>query len=114
MREIDDDLEAAAGHWLSCAEAGDMRGLFGLGYTLFDLGRHHEAYTQLRRYSELAPHNSWSWLWLGRAAEALGELAEAESAYRAAILREAEGSFRTDATTRLRVLEHRARAEQSR
>ena len=35
--EEDGDLEAAAGHWLSCVEAGDMRGLFGLGYTLFDL-----------------------------------------------------------------------------
>ena len=42
--------------------------MFGLGYTLFDLGRHREAYTHLRRYSELAPHNSWAWLWLGRAA----------------------------------------------
>lgn len=109
-----EDLEAAASHWLSCAEAGDMRGLFGLGYTLFDLGRHHEAYSQLRRYSELAPHNSWAWLWLGRAAEAVGETAEAADAYRAAISRQNEGSFRTDAAARLRVLERRAQTERSR
>lgn len=107
--EEDGDLEAAAGHWLSCIEAGDMRGMFGLGYTFFDLERFHDAYTYLRRYSELAPHNSWSWLWLGRAAEAIGEIDEACSAYRRAIRREREGSFRTDAPERLRALEQRAR-----
>src|SRR3954453_18054636 len=96
------DLEGAAGHWLSCVEAGDMRGHFGLGYTLYDLGRHREAYGHLRRYTELAPHNSWAWLWHGRAAEAVGELDEARAAYRRAIRREREGSFRTDAPERLR------------
>ena len=113
--EEDGDLEAAAGHWLSCVEAGDMRGHFGLGYTLYDLGRHREAYGHLRRYTELAPHNSWSWLWLGRSAEAIGELDEARTAYRRAIRREREGSFRTDAPERLRELERRdgARRERS-
>lgn len=106
--EDDGDLEAAAGHWLSCIEAGDLRGMFGLGYTLFDLERYTEAYTQLRRYSELAPHNSWAWLWLGRTCEALGELGEAATAYRAAVRREREGSFRTDAPRRLRDLERRS------
>jgi hypothetical protein len=105
--EDEGDLEAAAGHWLSCIEAGDMRGHFGLGYTLYDLGRHREAYGHLRRYTELAAHNSWSWLWLGRAAEAVGELEEARNAYRRAIRREREGSFRTDAPERLRELERR-------
>jgi hypothetical protein len=105
--EDDGDLEGAAGHWLSCVEAGDMRGHFGLGYTLHDLGRHREAYGHLRRYTELAPHNSRSWLWLGRAAESIGELDEARSAYRRAIRREREGSFRTDAPERLRELERR-------
>jgi hypothetical protein len=105
--EEEGDLEAAAGHWLSCVEAGDMRGLFGLGYTLFDLERFHDAYGHLRRYTELAPHNSWSWLWLGRAAEAIGESEEACGAYRRAIRREREGSFRTDAPERLRALEQR-------
>lgn len=110
--EENGDLEAAAGHWLSCVESGDMRGLFGLGYTLFDLDRHHDAYTHLRRYTEIAPHNSWAWLWLGRTAEALGELDEARAAYRRAIRREREGSFRTDAPERLRVLERRTGARQ--
>jgi Tetratricopeptide repeat len=105
--EEEGDLDGAAGHWLSCVEAGDMRGHFGLGYTLYDLGRHRAAYGHLRRYTELAPHNSWSWLWLGRAAEAVGELEEARTAYRRAIRREREGSFRTDAPERLRELERR-------
>jgi hypothetical protein len=105
--EDDGDLEAAAGHWNSCIEAGDMRGHFGLGYTLHDLGRHRAAYGHLRRYTELAPHNSWAWLWLGRAAEAVGEYEEARSAYRRAIRREREGSFRTDAPERLRALDQR-------
>ena len=105
--EDEGDLDGAAGHWLSCVEAGDMRGHFGLGYTLYDLGRFRESYGHLRRYTELAPHNSWSWLWLGRAAEAIGELDEARSAYRRAIRREREGSFRTDAPERLRELERR-------
>lgn len=108
--EEDDDLEGAAGHWLSCMESGDMRGMFGLGYTLFDLGRHREAYTHLRRYAELAPHNSWSHVWLGRACEALGEYDEAATAYRMAVRREQEGSFRTDARQRLRDLERRSAA----
>ncbi len=62
-----------------------MRGLFGLGYTMYDLGRHREAYSHLRRYTELAPHNSWAWLWLGRAAEGVGEYDEARAAYRRAL-----------------------------
>src|SRR3954453_22365680 len=89
--EDEGDLEAAAGHWLSCVESGDMRGLFGLGYTLYDLQRYVEAYPPLRRYTELAAHNSWAWLWLGRTCEALGELEEAADAYRAAVRREREG-----------------------
>jgi hypothetical protein len=105
--EEEDDLEAAAEHWMSCIEAGDQRGHFGRGYTLFDLGRHREAYGHLRRYAEMAPHNSWSWLWLGRAAESVGELDEAQRAYQRAIRREREGSFRTDAPDRLRALERR-------
>jgi hypothetical protein len=109
--EEEGDLDGAAGHWMSCVEAGDMRGLFGLGYTMYDLGRHREAYSHLRRYTELAPHNSWAWLWLGRSAEAVGELDEARAAYRRAIRREREGSFRTDAQERLRELERQSHAD---
>lgn len=108
--EEEDDLESAAEHWMSCIEAGDQRGHFGRGYTLYDIGRHRDAYGHLRRYSELAPHNSWSWLWLGRAAEAIGEFDEAERAYQRAIRREREGSFHTDAAERLFELERRRAA----
>lgn len=108
--EEDDDLESAAEHWNSCIESGDQRGHFGRGYTLYDLGRYREAYGHLRRYSELAPHNSWSWLWLGRAAEAVGEFDEAQRAYRQAIRQEREGSFQTDAAARLLELERRRAA----
>ncbi len=108
--EDEGDLAAAAANWRSCLQAGDMRGHFGLGYTLYDLGHNREAYDHLRRYSELAPHNSWAWLWLGRAAEGIGETAEAGEAYRAAIRREREGSFRTDALERLRDLDARGPA----
>jgi tetratricopeptide (TPR) repeat protein len=108
--EDEGDLRGAADNWRSCLQAGDMRGHFGLGYTLYDLGEHREAYDHLRRYTELAPHNSWSWLWLGRAAEAIGETAEAAEAYRSAIRREREGSFRTDALERLRDLDARGHA----
>ena len=88
---------------------------FGLGYTLFDLDRHREAYTHLRRYSEIAPHNSWAWLWFGRAAEALGEQTEeAVSAYRRAVRREREGSFRTDAQEAPARAQARRRADESR
>jgi tetratricopeptide (TPR) repeat protein len=99
------ELDRALAHWQSCLEAGDMRGHFGLGYTLFDLGRPREAYGHLRRYTELTPHNSWAWLWLGRAAESLGRLDEACTGYRLAVRLEQEGSFATDASKRLLALE---------
>ncbi len=105
--EDEGDLESAAFNWRACLQAGDMRGHFGLGYTYFDLGRHGESYDHLRRYTELAPDNAWAWLWLGRAAEALGELDEARTAYRTALRREREGSFRTDALERLDELDRR-------
>ena len=58
---------------------------FALGYTLYELGRFRESYAHLRHYAELAPLGSWNWCWLGKAAAAIGETAEAERAYRRAI-----------------------------
>ena len=58
---------------------------FALGYTLYDLGRFHEAYRHLRYYAELAPAGSWNWCWYGKAAQAIGEIDEARAAYRRAI-----------------------------
>lgn len=42
--EDDGDLERAASLWARVVDLGDVRGFFGLGYTLLDLGRPHEAY----------------------------------------------------------------------
>jgi tetratricopeptide (TPR) repeat protein len=78
-----------------------MKGHFGLGYTLVELGRPHEAFGHLRVYTEITPRNSWAWLWRGRAAQDMGELAEAAACYRRAIEAEQEGSYETDAEERL-------------
>ena len=77
--------EEALGYWLSCLEAGDCMAHFALGYTLYGLGRFHEAYRHLRYYAELAPAGSWNWCWYGKAAQAMGEFDEARAAYRRAI-----------------------------
>ena len=77
--------EAALADWLDCLEAGDCMAHFALGYTLYDLGRYHEAYRHLRYYAELAPAGPWNWCWYGKAAEAIGEYGEAQTAYRRAI-----------------------------
>ncbi len=61
----------------------------------------------------MTPRNSWAWLWLGRACEALGELREARRAYRRAVRLEAEGSFETDADERLEALNARMRTRDS-
>jgi tetratricopeptide (TPR) repeat protein len=89
--------EDALGLWLACLQAGDGMAHFGLGYTLYELGRHREAYRHLRHYTEIAPHGSWNWCWLGRAAEAVGERDEARRAYERAIQLEQAGDQGTDA-----------------
>ena len=70
--------EAALRLWLACLEAGDSMAHFGLCYTLFELGRVHEAYRHLRHYAELAPAHPWTWCWYGKAAMEIGELARPE------------------------------------
>lgn len=69
--------ETALRRWLRCLQAGDSMAHYGIGYTLYDLGRHQEAYRHLRHYAELAPDEPWSWAWYGRAAAAIGETVEA-------------------------------------
>ena len=81
---------------------------FGLGYTLYDLGRPQEAYRHLRHYTEIAPCGSWNWCWLGKAAEALGETSEARTAYERALELEDEGGEETDAAELLGRLADRA------
>jgi tetratricopeptide (TPR) repeat protein len=91
---FDDAVGARGEHalyaWLACLEAGDCMAHFALGYTLYDLGRFHEAYRHLRYYAEIAPAGAWNWCWYGKAAQAIGEHGEARAAYRRAVELERE------------------------
>lgn len=101
----DDDREALR-MWSALLEAGDPLAHYGLGYTLHALGQHRAAYKHLRHYSEIAPECAWVWCWYGRAAEAVGELEEARSAYAHAIwLEDNDPDTETDAEERLEELE---------
>ena len=95
------DVEASIGYWRAAIEAGDMKAIFGLGYTLYDAGRYREAYDQLRFYTELTPHNAWAWCRFGMACEKLGERRTAIDAYRRAVELERRGGMETDAEERL-------------
>lgn len=79
-----------------------MKAHYGLGYTLCGAGAHREAYSHLRRYTELVPTNGWAWCWLGQACEGLGDIAEARAAYERAV---EEDGDETDAAERLAELE---------
>lgn len=72
-------------------------GHYGLGYALYEVERFRDAYRHLRRYTEIVPTNAWAWCWLGKACAALGELAEARSAYETAVTLERAGGEETDA-----------------
>ena len=91
--------------WRSCLESGDMRAHYGLGYTLVELGRPREALGHLAMYTEICPRNAWAWVWRGRAAEAVGEPADAASCFRRALECEALGSTETTAAELLEGLE---------
>ncbi len=97
--------EEALVAWLACLEAGDSMAHFALGYTLYDLGRYVEAYRHLRYYTEIAPSHPWNWCWFGKAAEAVGEIAEARRAYQRAIALEEAGEDETEAWDRLAALD---------
>lgn len=92
-----ESLELAADLWTQVIDTGDLKGVFGLGYTLYDLGRFHEAHAHLRHYTELCPRNSWAWCWYGKSLEAIGERDSAIAAYAQAVLLEEEGGMETDA-----------------
>lgn len=98
--------EEALAAWRDCLQAGDSMAHYGLGYTLYELGRHREAYRHLRAYAELVPTNEWAWCWLGTVCEALGERDEAIAAYQRAIeLERQDGAEETDAEDRLEGLQ---------
>ncbi|MGH2950496.1 MAG: hypothetical protein ACRDKX_00425 [Solirubrobacterales bacterium] len=89
--------EEALAAWRCCLETGDSMAHFAIGYTLFELERFREAYAHLRHYVEIAPHAAWNWCWLGRGAAAIGETAEARTAYERAIALTGQGDDETDA-----------------
>ncbi|HEY3019708.1 MAG TPA: tetratricopeptide repeat protein [Solirubrobacteraceae bacterium] len=91
--------------WRQCLECGDQMAHYGLGYTLLALDRPREAYGHLRFYTELSPANGWAWCFLGQACEALGDPAEARTAYARAVELEQRGGEETDASDRLNELE---------
>jgi tetratricopeptide (TPR) repeat protein len=99
-----EDPERALELWSACLQSGDFSAHLGLGYTLYELGRAHEAYQHLRRYTEIAPHGAWNWCWLGKAAEELAEVEEARRAYERAIELEERGNDVTEARERLEML----------
>ena len=99
----DESPEESLQRWLQCLQTGDSMAHFALGYTLFDLGRHHEAYRHLRYYIGIAPAGAWNWCWLGKAAAAIGETDEARQAYERAILLDTDNE--TDAREQLAALE---------
>ena len=101
------DLEQAEVWWRVCLQTGDMKAHMGLGYTLFEQGRHREAYGHLRTYTEVAPRLSWAWRWRGKAAQEIGELDEADRCYCRAIECETMGSAETDAADLLESLRER-------
>ena len=103
-RAMQSEGEEAVFFWRRCLEAGDCMAHFALGYTLYELERFHEAYRHLRYYVCIAPSDSWNWCWFGKSAEAIGEIAEARSAYEMACAIEAMGGEETDAQSLLAAL----------
>ena len=83
--EQTEDPETALKTWLICLASGDSMAHFGVGTTLYELGRFHDAYRHLRYYAQIAPAHPWNQVWYGKAAEAIGENSEAVTAYDAAI-----------------------------
>lgn len=94
--------EKAEELWRLCLAAGEMKAHFGLGYTLVELGRPREAFGHLAMYTEITPRLAWAWVWRGRAAEEMGEVAEARSCFERAL--EVDEEDETDAEERLEAL----------
>ena len=99
------DAEQAVDDWRSVIEAGDLKGHFGIGYTLFELGRFTEAYMHLRTYTDLARYSAWGWNWRGQAALAVGDLDQARECFERTLEVEQIEHVETDAEERLAALE---------
>ncbi|MDP9438100.1 MAG: hypothetical protein M3P49_05075 [Actinomycetota bacterium] len=46
--------------WRYCLHPGGLMTPYALGYTLYELGRYHEAYRHPRAYTELIPADDWA------------------------------------------------------
>lgn len=101
----EENLEEAEHLWRLSLAAGEMKAHFGLGYTLVELGRPHEAYGHLVTYTELTPRLAWAWCWRGRAAAEMGERDEARKCFERALEATADGSEETDAEEFLAALD---------
>lgn len=101
-KSSNDEWEEAEQLWRMCLATGEMKAHFGLGYTLVELGRPQEAFGHLAMYTEITPNLAWAWVWRARAAEEMGELAEARSCLEHAI--EVDDEDETDAAERLDAL----------
>jgi tetratricopeptide (TPR) repeat protein len=100
-RAITEEPAVAVETWRLCLEAGGQMAHYGLGRTLLELGRAHEAYAHLREYARIVPEDGWAWCFLGRACCALGVTEEARQAFGRALELEREGGFVTDAAALL-------------
>lgn len=85
-------------------EAGDLKGHFGAGYTLLELGYAAPAAEHLRIYTRLTPVNAWAWCWLGKAQLVLGETTAARASFERAIEVEEACGLETDAAELLESL----------
>lgn len=101
----EDQREQALYWWRCCVQAGDMMGLFAIGYTLYDLGDFEGAVRHLRHYVELGPAEPWNWCWLGKAEAAAGAPGRARRAYEQAIALTEAGGSETDAPELLAALD---------
>ena len=99
------DEEEAVEDWRRVIEAGDLKGHFGIGYTLFALERYTEAYMHLRAYTDLAPYSAWGWNWRGQAALAVGDADQARACFERTLEVEQIEHVETDADERLAALE---------
>lgn len=81
----EEEHEQALFHAELALQAGNAEAHFAIGRALLELGREDEAYARLRHYTDIAPHDAWNQRWLGVAAEAIGNLAEARGAYERAL-----------------------------
>ena len=98
------DLDEAERCWRLCLEAGAMEAHYGLGYTLLELDRPHDAYRHLRYYTELTPSNAWAWCYRGQAVETMGDSVEARQCYERAVELEPADEPETDAGERLEAM----------